>query len=78
MHAAVVELDALADAVRPAAEDHDLLAFGPLGLVFAFVGRIQIGRERLELGAAGIDGIEYRFDALLFARVSDLGLADVK
>jgi hypothetical protein len=28
MHAAVVELDALADAVRTAAEHHDLLAVG--------------------------------------------------
>ena len=28
MHAAVVELDALADAVRAAAEDHDLAAVG--------------------------------------------------
>jgi hypothetical protein len=30
VHAAVVELDALADAVRPAAQHHDLLAVGRL------------------------------------------------
>src|SRR3712207_8407611 len=33
VHAAVVEFDSLADAVRPAAEDHDLATLGPAHLV---------------------------------------------
>jgi hypothetical protein len=44
MHAAVVELDALADAVGAAAQHHDLLARGRLGLALVLVGRIQVGR----------------------------------
>ena len=34
MDAAIVELDALADAVRAAAEDHDLARVARLGLAF--------------------------------------------
>ena len=37
MHAAVVELDALADAVRSTAQHHDLLLVGGLGFAFLLV-----------------------------------------
>ena len=50
-----------------------------LGLVFAFVGRIEIGRVRLELGAAGIDGLNTGLDAHAALRASsDLGFAAVQ
>ncbi len=52
---AVVELDALADAVRAGAENHDLLFISRLGFVFLFVSRVKIGRIGFELGAAGVD-----------------------
>ena len=42
VHARVVELDALADAVGPAAEDHHLLARGREGLVLFLVGRVEV------------------------------------
>jgi hypothetical protein len=66
MAAAIIELDPLPDPVRPAAQDHDLLA--PAGARLAFhiahrgglVGRIHVGRLRLELGGAGIDALEHR------------------
>ena len=54
MHAAVVELDALADAVGPAAQHHDLLARGRLGLALLVVGGVHVGRGRGELGRAGV------------------------
>ncbi len=38
MHAAVVELDALADAIRTTAEHHDLVAASRLGLALFLVG----------------------------------------
>ena len=38
VHAAIVELNALADPIRPATQNDHLLAVGRLGLVFAFVG----------------------------------------
>ena len=56
--AAVVELDALADAVGARAEDHDL---GPLAgpdLVLVLVGRVVVRRLGLELGPAGVDRLE--------------------
>src|SRR5262249_28024678 len=53
--AAVVELDALADAVRPAAEDDDLLLARLAALIFVAVGGVVVGRVGLELGGAGIN-----------------------
>ena len=38
MHAAVVELNALADPVGAAAEDHDLFPLGDDCLIFLFIG----------------------------------------
>ncbi len=58
VHAGVVELDALADPVGPRAEDHDLVARGGRRLVFLFVGRVEVGRVRLEFGRAGVHHLE--------------------
>ncbi len=64
--AAIVELDALADAVRPAAEDHDLFPLRGGGLVGRrarerrLVGGIHVGGGRGELGGAGVDALEHR------------------
>ena len=70
--AAVVELDPLADAVRPAAEDDDLLLRRRPRLDVAprvsradLVGRVEVRRVRLELGGAGVDALEDRADAVL-------------
>ena len=56
--AAVVELDPLADPVRAAAEDDDPRLVADARLVLVLVGRIVIGRDRLELGGAGVDQLE--------------------
>ena len=64
MDAAVVELDALPDAVRSRAEDHHALA--RLGRDFAFdgvVGLVMVGRRAFELGGAGVDRLERGADA---------------
>ena len=63
MDAAVVELDALADPVRPRAEDHDGLVRAPANLAAERLGRalvrgVEVGRARLELGGAGVDRLE--------------------
>ena len=50
MHAAVVELDALADAVRSAAQDHDLAPRRRARLALLLVGRVQVGGGGRELG----------------------------
>ena len=61
MHAAVVELDALADAVGPGAEDHDRLALAAAHLVARrapLPAGVVVGRARGELGGAGVDRAE--------------------
>ncbi len=71
MHAAIVELDALTDPVRPAAEDDHLAPLARPGLALGrgavgeagLVAAVEVGRARLELGGAGIDPLEDRLDA---------------
>ncbi len=68
VHAAVVELDALADAVRTAAEDHDLAAAEVgCGLALLFVRRVHIGGGRREFRGAGVHALEDRAYAELAA-----------
>ena len=75
MHTAIVKLDALADAVRAAAEHHDLVAVSRFGLAFFFIGRIQVGSAGSELGGAGIHPLVYRMHAELFAQAAHAGFA---
>ena len=79
--AAVVELDPLADPVRPAAEDDRLLP--PRGLALAggglaegagLIGGIHVGRGGAELAGAGVDALEHRPNARRLARRAHLGL----
>ena len=63
VNAAVVELDALADAVRAAAQDDHLVAVAGVGLALGrarpgvLVGRIHVGRRRGEFAGAGVDAL---------------------
>src|SRR3546814_14192867 len=74
MHAAIVELDALADAVRAAAEDHHLAAVARFGLVLrrhrpagaadaGLVGRVHVRRVGGDLAGAGVDALVDRATA---------------
>ncbi len=58
--AAVIELDSLTNAVRATPQDDDLPPLGGLSLAQRFIGAIQIGRIRRELGRAGIHAREDR------------------
>ena len=78
MHAAVVELDALPDAVRAAAEHDDLLSVSGLGLALLLVGRIQIGGVGRELCRAGVDPLVDGSHIELVPQLADLGFADIK
>ncbi len=55
LHAAVVELDALADPVGAGADDDDLGPIARRHLVVVLVGRVVVGRVGLELRRAGVD-----------------------
>ncbi len=68
--AAVIELDALPDAVGPAAQNHDLLAVAGVGFAGAFVDGIEIRREAFELRRAGVHAVEDGAHAQLLAAVA--------
>ena len=88
MYAAVVELDALPDPVRPAAQHHDLLAVGRLGFTLAvqrLVATIEVGGLGGKFSRAGVyplvdrahiqavAGFAHRF----FGRLKQLGQAAI-
>ncbi len=62
VHAGIVELDALADPVRPAAEDDDSRTAGGRDLVPLVVAGVQVRRGRSELGGAGVNHVVHRPD----------------
>ncbi len=78
MDAAIIEFDALADAVGPAAQDHHLLAVGRLGFALgrgeavALVAAVHVRRARGEFGGAGVDALEDRGHLQLFAQGPDI------
>ena len=81
--AAVVEFDALADTVRSAAEDDDLLAVGRRAFVghlaceWRLVARIHIGGGGSELGGAGVDALVDRAHAERMAQRLDFGFGGI-
>jgi len=74
VHARVVELDPLADAVGPGAEDDHLVPRRGWRLVLLLVGRVEVGGGGDELGGAGVHHLEGRRDAGPQARGADLRL----
>jgi len=72
MHAAVVEFDALADAVGTAPQDDHLAAIAGPGFGFPFVGGIIIGRVGLEFRGAGVHQLVGGQDGEAFAQMTDV------
>ena len=75
MHAAVIELYALADAVRPAAQYHDFAFVARCRLAEALVGGGEVGGGAGEFGGAGIDALVHRMDGVARAQGADFRLA---
>ena len=78
VNAAVVKLDALADAVGAAAQHHDLFLVGRCGFAFAafgLVGRVHVGGVGGELGRAGVDPFVNRAHTESLALVADGGVS---
>ena len=57
VHTAVVKLDALANAVWPTAQHHDLLAVGGQRFAFFFIGGVHVRRGGSELCRTGIHAL---------------------
>src|SRR5471030_1126053 len=62
VYAAVVELDALADTVRTAAEDHDLVAARRCSFALFLVSRVEVSGVGGEFGRAGVNALVDRED----------------
>ena len=75
VHAGVVELDALTDAVRAGAEDDDGLAVALAQLGLVGVAGVVVRRDRVELGGAGVDGLVDRAQAVGPAQLANRVLA---
>ena len=63
MAAAIVKLDALADPVRAATENNDLLGCTWRSLAFRLIGGVHIRRGGREFSCAGVDALIGRADA---------------
>ena len=74
LHAAVVELDALADAVGAAAQDDHLGPARGRRLVALLVVGVEVGRLGRELAGAGVDPVVVRLDLPLAAPGAHLRL----
>ena len=74
VHAGVVELDALPDAVRARAEDDDGRALARLDLGLLVVGAVVVRRRGCELGRARVDGLVDRAHPEGVAHAADHGL----
>ena len=83
MAAAIVELDALANAVRTAAEDDDFLSIGDLRFggeragEWHFIGRVHVSGRRSKFGGAGIDALEDRMNIQLVAQLGDFASGSI-
>ena len=57
MAAAIIELNSLPDAVRPASKNDDLLPVRRLRLVLVFMCRVEVRRIRFELRGTRVDSL---------------------
>ena len=73
MHAAVVELDPLADTVRSAAQDHDPVTVARSDLALVLPGGVVVGGLGLELGGAGVHQLVGGLDAQVAPGGAHLG-----
>ena len=70
--AAVIELDALADANRSAANDHRLLAFQGRSFILLVIGAVVIRGDGLEFGGTGVNGLVDRPKTPFMALITHL------
>src|SRR5688500_12353054 len=76
MHAAVVELDPLADSIRPRSQDDDPRLLGRRDLVLVLEGPVHVWRVGGEFRRAGVDGLEGRADPFRQTPAANLVLAE--
>src|SRR3989442_15349065 len=67
MHTAVVKFYALANAIRAAAQHHNLAPLGGIGFAFLLVAGIKVSAMRGKLGGTGVHALKNRAYAPLLA-----------
>lgn len=77
MAAAIVELNALANAVGPSSQDEHLLLLVWLPLVLLIVGRVHVRSGGLELGCACVHTLEGRDNVEAEAVIADFLLGSL-
>ncbi|MNV28159.1 hypothetical protein D3C71_1193410 [compost metagenome] len=79
MYAAVVKLDALADTVRAAAEDHDFIAVvGRIRFALVFVRGVHVGGVGGKFCGAGVHTFVDRVQVVLVAQLADFRFAHAR
>src|SRR5712675_659407 len=78
VHAAVVELDALSDAIRSAPQDDHLFPIGGRRLALLLVSGVHVRGPRREFRRAGIDSLVRRADSEAMPRSAHFRLARVE
>jgi hypothetical protein len=68
VHAAVIKLNALPNAIGATPEDHDLFHGLWRGFAGTLVGGIQVGGVRHKFGTTGVDPLKRCRDVLLLAQ----------
>src|SRR5581483_1475497 len=77
MAAAVIEFDALSDAVWPASQDEHLLSVGRRRLILFFIRRVQVRRVTFELRGAGIHKLINWADVLRSSQMPNGGCSGI-
>ena len=77
MNAAVVKLDSLTDAIRPAPKHHDLVPVFRMGFALMLISRIKVCRRGSKLPRTGVDPFVYRTDAQFVASGTNFRFADL-
>src|SRR5690606_11205833 len=76
MHAAIIELDTLADTVRATTQHQNLVARADIGFALFLVGRVHVGRAGRKFRRAGIDALVDRTNAKLVTTATQFLFAD--
>ena len=74
MHTAIVELNALTDTVRTAAQHHDFFLVGGIGFALFLIGRVHICRIRCKFTGTGINALINRTHIQHATQFADLAV----
>ena len=72
---AIVKLNSLADAIRPASQNNDLPALGRFCLILSFISGVKVRRIGLKFCCTGVNTFKDRQDAVPFPIIPQIQLS---